>query len=237
MSRIFEAKYTKLLKDVIDEEPTIFDNISFTNPTYTKGLKDALINRFYIYEICSPDIAEFKELLDNTFNLNKEYFEKTLDKYLENLDESLGYAYHKEYTLNKDFDSEININNEVSNTENSNYASQVSNTEDVSDATTNTNIELPNRTTQSEYPNNKNTTDYTSDVESTSNRNDAVSKTAGSTLDGNNTQNDTTNETFEEDRTGGINVIDQRERMLKYIRNIYYEFTEKFKSLFIFVYD
>ena len=236
MSKLFEAKFTKLFKDVLEDNPDLLENISFTNPEYTQGFIDVFVNRFNIYEICTDDDEEFKELLEYNFNMNKEYFERTLDKYFQELDETLGYAYHKEYTLNKDYSSNVQIENSLSGENTTNYSSTDDATESNDTNTSLVNIELPNRPTTSEYPNFKSNTDeeksMTRNLESSGNQSDITE----TTVNGNNTQTDDTNETFEEDRTGGINVIDQRERMLKYIKNIYYEFTEKFKHLFMFIY-
>lgn len=73
-------------------------------------------------------------------------------------------------------------------------------------------IDLPNSTTEGEY--------ITEKTKNTSNSglHNEYSKTISESI------------------TGGVNVIDQREKMLKYIRSLYIEFAEKFKDCFAFVY-
>lgn len=73
-------------------------------------------------------------------------------------------------------------------------------------------IDLPNSTTEGEYI-----------TEKTKNTNNSGLHNEYS-------------KTISESITGGVNVIDQREKMLKYIRSLYIEFAEKFKDCFAFVY-
>ena len=74
------------------------------------------------------------------------------------------------------------------------------------------NIDLPNKTTTGEY-----ITDKTN------------------TSNGSNTS-DTYNKDIEENITGGVNVVEQRDKMLDYIRSIYEEFVDRFWDCFSVVY-
>lgn len=184
----YPASYSITLYDAIKYDATLLDGFNFTNPVYTVEFKNHFINKFGIYEIGAETIELFKVYITNRFNLNKEYFEKLLDKYYEKLNETDGYYHFEEHTISK--------NESGNSTGNSNLQ----------------NIDLPNKVTNKEYVTSKNNS--------------------------NNTDNYTTNnnETFNETRKGGVNVIDQRERILKYIRNIFLELVEKFKDCFCLLY-
>lgn len=184
----YPTSYSITLYDAIKYDATLLDGFNFTNPAYTEEFKNHFINRFGIYEIGVETIELFKVYITNRFNLNKEYFEKLLDKYYEELNETDGYYHFEEHTISK--------NGSGNSTANSNLQ----------------NIDLPNKVTNKEYVTSKNNS--------------------------NNTDNYTTNdnETFNETRKGGVNVIDQRERILKYIRNIFLELVEKFKDCFCLLY-
>lgn len=74
------------------------------------------------------------------------------------------------------------------------------------------NIDLPNQTTTGEY-----ITDKTK------------------TSNGSNTS-DSYNKDIEENITGGVNVVEQRDKMLDYIRSIYEEFVDRFWDCFSVIY-
>ena len=236
MRSMFEANYTITLQKAIEKDPTLLNGIVFSKTAYTTAFKNALIDRFLIYELCTDELDEFKTLLNNRFNLNKEWFERALDKYYEELDETLGYAYSKssttENTSNIEDTSTDSTTINDSSTKSINQSS--SNTEHTDNLTTN--IELPNRATSGEYPSSKIDVDTGRTYSDTGIQNTTQSYDSDASRNGSASRNAEGNENFEETRTGGVNVIDQRERMLKYIKNKYYEFTDYFKSLFIMLY-
>lgn len=85
--------------------------------------------------------------------------------------------------------------------------------EDTSNSgSTDTYIDLPNRPTQNEYASNK------------TNRNGNASSS--------NSYEKEINETV----TGGVNVVEQREKAIKFLRNIYLEFANKFEDCFACIY-
>lgn len=76
----------------------------------------------------------------------------------------------------------------------------------------NSHIDLPNRTTQNNYVSDKN------NVESSFDNSGDYSKTITT------------------QRKGGVNIIDQRERVIKYYRNMFIEMCETFKDAFLKIY-
>lgn len=236
MRSIFEANYTITLQKAIEKDPTLLNGIVFSQQAYTTAFKNALIDRFAIYELCTDELDEFKILLNNRFNLNKEWFERALDKYYEQLDETQGYVYNKTSTTGTTSSgsgsSNATINEENSIDTTSSNTGSGSSTNDKST----THIELPMKQTQSEYPNDKLNEDgdstYSETNSSTENKDYSSDISDARSYE----QENESQESFNEQRSGGVNVIDQRERMLKYIKNKYYEFTDYFKSLFIMLY-
>lgn len=184
----YPTSYSITLYDALNYDTSLLSGLNFTNSTYTSKFKEAFINRFGIYEIGAETIELFKVYITNRFNLNKEYFEKLLDKYTEELNETDGYYHFEEHTENYDEEGEGSGDTNLQN------------------------IDLPNKSTTKEYISSKNKSENTGRYTSTKNK------------------------TFSETRKGGVNVIDQRERILKYIRNIYLELCEKFSDCFCLLY-
>lgn len=227
--------------DVLDS--TVIANIAvrlrpIMADEYTESIIAAFINRYYIYSISeiTKNKSKWIELFTRRLILNAEFFKKTLDKYNEVLDETKGYFYTKISALTNSNESDSTKGSEVSSTEQFN-STTTSETESSGNTTDNTNnIDLPNRSTTGEY--------ITSKVNKTgtsSNTDNVMANTRGAnTLEGNSSdtvhQEGSGTENLNETRSGGVNVIDQRERMLKYIRNILYEFTDYFKDLVLHVY-
>lgn len=236
MDSMFEAKYTITLQKAIEKDYTLLDGITFSKESYTTNFRNALKERFEPYELCTDKLDEFKILLNNRFNLNKEWFERVLDKYYEQLDETQGYAYNKTSTTGTTSSgsgsSNATINEENSiDTTSSNSGSSHSTNDKLT-----THIELPNRQTQNEYPNDKLNEDGDSSYSETNSATENKDYSSDISDDRTYAQSNESQESFSEQRSGGVNVIDQRERMLKYIKSKYYEFTDYFKSLFIMLY-
>lgn len=82
----------------------------------------------------------------------------------------------------------------------------------MGNSTSNENYDLPNKTTEGEYITDK------SKGTSKTNSNDSYEKD------------------IVEDVTGGVNVVEQRDKMLDYIRSIYKEFVDRFWDCFSVVY-
>ena len=205
---------------------------------YTESIIGAFINRYYVYSISEnlKNKSKWVELFTRRLILNAEFFKKTLDKYNEVLDETKGYFYTKISALTNTNESDSTKGTEVSSTEqfNSTTTSEMESEGSTTDDTNN--IDLPNRSTTGEY-----ITSKVNKAGTSSNTDNGISNTRGAnTIEGNTSdtihQEGNGTENLNETRSGGVNVIDQRERMLKYIRNILYEFTDYFKDLVLHVY-
>lgn len=200
------------------------------------GILDAIEDRYCMYQISETDKDDWAFYMKKRLRLNRDYFKRVLDKYFEELDETQGYAYNKSSTTGTT-SSGSGSSNATVNEENSidTTSSNTGSGSSTNDKLT-THIELPNRQTQNEYPNDKLNEDgdstYSETNSSTENKDYSSDISDARSYE----QENESQETFNEQRSGGVNVIDQRERILKYIRNIYYDFTELFKDLVLQIY-
>ena len=200
------------------------------------GILDAIEDRYCMYQISETDKDDWVFYMKKRLRLNRDYFKRVLDKYFEELDETQGYAYNKSSTTGTTSSGSGSSNATVSeensiDTTSSNTGSGSSTNDKLT-----THIELPNRQTQNEYPNDKLNEDgdstYSETNSSTENKDYSSNISDARSYE----QENESQESFNEQRSGGVNVVDQRERILKYIRNIYYDFTELFKDLVLQIY-
>ena len=200
------------------------------------GILDAIEDRYCMYQISETDKDDWAFYMKKRLRLNRDYFKRVLDKYFEELDETQGYAYNKSSTTlahqNDDNSSNASITEHNTMEEDASFSETNSSTNDK----LTTHIELPNRQTQNEYPNDKLNEDGDSTYTGSGTNADNKEHRGEISDERESSRESVSDETFNEQRSGGVNVVDQRERILKYIRNIYYDFTELFKDLVLQIY-
>lgn len=228
--------YTQLPVAMAFYRTEFMEALGDLDTAYKNGILDAIENRFVAYKISEPDNSDWAYYMKRRLRLNKDYFKRVLDKYFQELNEADGYSYTKTSTTGTTSNSSGNSSStfDGKNTDTNSNSNTVSGSNGNSKDTTH--IELPNKQTQREYPNDKlnedSTGTYSENGSGTENKHSDTNYTDDKEFN----QDNTSEENFSETRKGGVNVIDQRERMLKYIRNIYYDFTELFKDLVLQVY-
>ena len=211
----------------------VLDNLSSDQ---VAGILNAIEDRYCMYRISETDKDDWVFYMKKRLRLNKDYFKRVLDKYFEELDETQGYAYNKTSTTGTTSSGSGSSTATVNETNNSdtNYSDTGSGSSTNDKLTTH--IELPMKQTQNEYPNDKLNEDGDSTYSQTSTSSETKDYSSDISDDRTYAQENESQESFSEQRSGGVNVVDQRERILKYIKNIYYDFTELFKDLVLQLY-
>ena len=206
--------------------------------SYTESIIGAFINRYYVYSISEnlKNKSKWIELFTRRLILNAEFFKKTLDKYNEVLDETKGYFYTKVSALTNSNESDTSKETESSSSETTSNSLTINTVSQDTTSDNTNNIDLPNRSTTGEYITSKVNKSGTGSTTNTGTNSTTGTGTGSSSSNDTVHQEGSGTENLNETRSGGVNVIDQRERMLKYIRNILYEFTDYFKDLVLHVY-
>lgn len=148
------------------------------------------------------------EIGGETIELSKRFFANRFNQYKE---------YYQE--LIDDYENRINYLNGVivTETHSENYSADGSIGKTDSATRNNTYTDLPNRTTVNNYATNK---DETSESIVTSQ-----------------TYEDAHDKTLTISRNGDVNILDQKIKYQKYLRNVYLEFAERFKDCFALIYN
>ncbi len=238
MCPIFDAlddfpKVYEVMLEYRTQFEAVLDNLQADQ---VAGILNAIEDRYCMYRISETDKDDWVFYMKKRLRLNKDYFKRVLDKYFEELDETQGYAYNKTSTTGTtssgsgSSNAAINEENSIDTTSSNSGAGHSTNSKFT------THIELPTRQTQNEYPNDKLNETGDSDYSETNSANENKDYSSDITDDRTYAQSNESQESFSEQRSGGVNVVDQRERMLKYIKNIYYDFTELFKDLVLQLY-
>lgn len=210
---MLNAQFTMCFKDVYTEAPNVLDGIVMSTTTRTTQLVDMLKAKYDVYEISGETIPEFQLFLTNTFNQWVSYYEQMLDAYEEEFDWKLGDV----ETPN------ITYGNDTTRVVTPRVKTRTTNTEGI--VTTTEDYDLPRSTTTENRPSSK--TVVTPSAGQNITENESIAGT------------DTIHDEGERTETGTrarVNLVQQREKFLKTIRNLYAEFADKFKPCFLDMY-
>ena len=206
---MLNAKFTMCFKDVYTIDPNLFDEMEMSSVDRLTNLIKMLKAKYDIYEISAETIPEFKLFLTNTFNQWVFYYEQMLDAYEEEFDWKLG-----------DVES-VDITHDNDNTRTITPRAQVTTTTTPGVTSTTEDYDLPRSTSTENRPSSKSVVTPTGY--------DTV--TSGG-VEGEDTVVDDGTRTKQGTRSH-VNLVEQREKFLKAIRNLYSEFADKFKPCFL----
>ena len=262
MNRLhYEYSYSSLtLRDVLKIEPTVLDNLSMSTSDRTIKFKNMFKAYYNSKSIAGETIELFKLWIEDKFNAYKDYYEDMLTVYEKEiaLDDGIvttithtDVGSNTEEGTNSDTSSrtDASSNDESGTTSETDTLSEsVVTTKNIDTQNDTDNIELPNRTTAGEYVSSR--IKNSVDTDETDNVADNKTETkSGSYQKGNDYSNESSidnsgeynkegsySKNISELRKGDVNVIEQREKALKYIRNLYLEFVKKFEDCFSCIY-
>ena len=257
----FEYSYSSLtLRDVLKIEPTLLDDLTMSTAERTNKFRNMFKAYYNSKSIAGETIELFKLWIGDKFSTYKDYYEDMITEYEKSilLDDGIvttithtDIGSNTEEGTNSDTSSrnDSSTNDESgTNTQTGSGTDSTSGTRGVETDDNTDNIDLPNRTTTGEYVSSreKNHIDTDETTSSSTTKSESIS---GSYSKGNEYSNESSidnsgeynkegsySKTITETRKGGVNVIEQREKALAYIRNLYLEFVKKFEDCFSCIY-
>ena len=129
MNNLLYAKYTILLYDLLQEEPTFLDFMELDTNEHTEKFKKIFIAKWSMYEIGGETSQQFKIFLKQDFDLHKDYYIEKINMY------------------EKDFNLADGVISTISSSNANTKTGSVSNNE--------TQYGLPNKETSNRYPTSK----------------------------------------------------------------------------------
>lgn len=257
----FEYSYTSLtLRDVLKIEPTLLDDLTMSTTDRTNKFRNMFKAYYNSKSIAGETIELFKLWIGDKFNAYKDYYEELLTEYEKAIaldDGVVTTITHNDVGSNSEegTNSGTSSRNDSSTNDETGTNSQTGSGTDTKSETrgvetdNNTdNIDLPNSPTSGEYVSTrvKNHVDTDETNSATSTNSESIT---GSYSKGNEYSNESSidnsgeynkegsySKTITETRKGGVNVIEQREKALAYIRNLYLDFVKKFEDCFACIY-
>lgn len=125
---MYEYSYTSItLRDALKLNPDLLENLTLSTTNRTKLFQDMFKAYYNSKSIAGETVELFKLWIEDTFNVNKDYYENILNEYEKELDLDEGFVLTREHR---------------DNGSSSGTASSNSNTD---------NIDLPNKPTTNEY--------------------------------------------------------------------------------------
>lgn len=195
---------TQTLRNVLEGNPDLLDNLQMSTTDRTNNFKDMFIAVYNNKSIGAETVNLFRLWIEDKFNEVKRFYEGKLDIYEKQLDGDEGRKI-------------VRATNE-SNT--AQTATTNALTSSTNDTTNTTNYDLPRTTTPVEKPTTKQSIDVTIQ--------NAENSTINSSGNG--------SKAVQEIITGDVNIIEQREKWLNYIRDIYRDMCKEFKDCFAIIY-
>lgn len=195
---------TMTLRDVIKNNPNLFENMNMSTPQRTQNFIDRFKAMYNNNSIGAETVQLFKYWIEDKFNEVVPYYEQRLSIYEKELDGDDGKKITRE--IHESNDASTHGNSGTSGGSNSSI--------------TTTNYDLPRTSTPTEKPTTKTT--EVSDVTNGSSTN-YLSEGEGS-------------RDLSETIKGDVNVIEQREKWLKFIRDIYSDMCKEFRDCFAIIY-
>lgn len=222
------AKYTSCLYNVLEDYPTLLDNLTMSTPERTQKFKEMFIAKWFNFEIGLETIGLFKLYIENRFKTKLDYYEQKLTAYETEINflDGRKTTYTRTFTNDKTNDDTNKIDKTVSDI-NTVIREDTKETDDNLETTT-----LPRAysgTTPTGVPSGT----------QKQNTNDTINSKVDDTTDVSETT-DVINKRVEkithtetETRTGDENIIKLKVEYMKQIQNIYEQFVDEFKTCFI----
>ena len=208
--QMLNADFTMCYKDVLRIYPNVTENISFGTSEQTKKLLDMLYSKYAIYEISGETIQEFKLYLENKFNQYKDYYLEMISAYETQVEWLDGLITQDTYDLHDTSDEKYT-------------PGVIMRTTDSPGVTmTDEHYDLPRSSSSENRPSSRD-----------------VSTPSGSTTRTVEPVGTNNNDTYKKVDKGGTvtrthaDQVEQRDKYLKSIRNLYSEFADKFKPCFL----
>lgn len=257
----FEYSYTSLtLRDVLKIEPTLLDDLTMSTTDRTTKFKNMFKAYYNSKSIAGETIELFKLWIGDKFNAYKDYYEELLTVYEKTIELDDGVVTtitHNDTGSNTEggTNSGTSSRNDSSTNDESGTNSQTGSGTDTASGTRGVetdndtdNIDLPNRTTSGEYVSsrvknhvdtdetNSSTTTTSESVTGSYTKDNEYSNESSTENSGEYNKEGSYSKTITETRKGEVNVIEQREKALAYIRNLYLDFVKKFEDCFACIY-
>lgn len=252
MNNLLYAKYTILLYDLLQQDPTFLNFMELDTEEHTTRFLQIFQAKWGMYEIGGETPEQFKIFLEQDFNLHKQYYIDKLNMYEKDFKLEEGII----STIETNRETNFNGNKSKTNVAESETKSQgtatgtnnetVSNTitEDNTSGTNETQYGLPNKETSNRYPTSKTESETNEDksMTQTSTKGDTSSNTINNTdnfsQNVTDTETDTNNETMLDSKTfkGQMPTYEIKEKAMASICNIYEEFADRFKECFILLF-
>lgn len=206
---MYNAIYTMSLEEALKTDSTVLDGIELDTEEQTQKLKAEVMNVFFNWEIAGETLQEFKSFIKYKFQEYKEYYQKLINIYAEELDYKTGEAETREDTIsgNSAYAYTPGVKTTIVNT-------PLGRTEQ-------TYIDLPRSTASEERPTSKTVTQ------------DGGTNTSTTEYDGGSNESEREYETNITSNRQRGNKVDLRENYRKKLRDIYHDFADRFKPCFI----
>lgn len=221
------------LEQALVDNPTLLEGFIFDQPTQTQTFKAMFINIWNFYKLGGKDIAQFKKFITNKFNAYKPYYQQLIDVYYSELNYEDGIktkeTFEDDSTNNKDI---VDVNTRTYGNKDTNIRTGSAETT-FSGGNEETHYDLP-RSGGSATPNDKTVTGYNNRKDTTAYNSvkDELNHT-GTLGDSGRTDDDTVfHRDYTKIITGNIDVVELRDRYLKYLRDLYMDFAKRFSDCF-----
>lgn len=239
------AVNTITLHDALEIDATLLDFISLSTEAQTTKFKNMFIARWDIYELAGETIPLSKRFLKNKFDTNKDYYQELIDDYENKITYLNGIISTEELTYSDSGNGSVNKSGTKSLTDDTTKSGTNTINDTINKSENNginkDLIDLPNKTVSTNYVSKKdNTSETKQGVQQDSfsqATQDIVSNTKDETSQDAQTYLDAKSGTKTVSRTGDVNILEQKIKYQKYLRNIYLEFAERFKECFCLLYN
>lgn len=239
------AVNTMTLHDVINQYPNFLDFISLKTTEQTTKFKEIFSARWDIYELGGETVALSKRFLTNKFNCYKDYYQELIDDYENKINYLNGIVSSETLTyLDSGSGSENNSGNKsltenIDDTETN--AINAANNSSANNGINKDLIDLPNKQTANNYISKKDNTSETKQSSETQTYNqtkgDDYERAVSEASQDAKTYQDTKSGNKSVSRTGDVNILEQKIKYQKYLRNVYLEFADKFKDCFCMLFN
>lgn len=253
------TRYTKTFRDFLVDNPDFLNDVidDFIDLDHKEKLISHIKAKYNYYEIGGETDSEFYMFMKDTFDEYKDYYIQMISGYEDNI--SVMDLIKKEYTLTTQGDVSTDeqgtetTTNTGTNTREENINGSITNSGNTTtstngdDTTLTTDIDLPNKNTNNEYPTSKTREQRTPNLTTTVTPNTTEGRIS------NNIYTDTPNLTST--RTPNLqkvvntdmirkliehdykNYVNLKNSYLKQVRDLYEEFSNRFKECFVLIFN
>ena len=258
---MLNAVYTMSYRDVLIEQPHLLDNIVWDTIEHTDKLKEMLYAKYAIYEISGETIQEQQLFMETKFNQYKDYYAEMLAAYeteINWLDGEITTAsnseeYSESGTETSGGTETLTHGKAITEggTDTRDLTREISETTTVNrtESVTTENYDLPRSQPSENRPSSKSIVtpdgEDNTTVVTPGEGTDTSTLTYGHTFTNSGTDTNSKSNELERGKSGEstksssvkvADLINQKERFLKLIRNLYSEFADKFKPCFLDMY-